>query len=88
MEGLTEGRIVHFVLPDGVRNAGEHRAALIVKIWPTMKESGTVNMLVFLDGGNDTKSGLEAPLGSVQWQTSVRYSEGKEGRTWHWPEKA
>ena len=31
MEGLTEGRIVHYVLTEG-RYPGEHRAAVVVKV--------------------------------------------------------
>ena len=27
------GRIVHFVLPESSRYAGEHRPAVIVKVW-------------------------------------------------------
>lgn len=41
MEGLTEGRIVHFVTPE------MHRAAVITKVWGP---SGTVNLFVFPDG--------------------------------------
>jgi hypothetical protein len=90
MEGLIEGRIVHYVLPNG-NSKGEHRPAIIVKVWPTMKESGTVNMLVFTDCNNDVDSRdpQSASYGSgVAWATSVHYSEEKEPRTWHWIEKA
>lgn len=50
MEGLTEGRIVHYVLPDG-NHEGEHRPAIIVKVWN--KTTGYVNLQVFVDGTND-----------------------------------
>lgn len=41
MEGLTNGRIVHYVYK------GEHRAAVITKVWGG---NGTVNLHVFKDG--------------------------------------
>lgn len=80
MDGLTEGRIVHYVLPDGPF-AGEHRPAIVVKVWD--KETGCCNLQVLTDGTNDGelyKSGL-------YWATSRLYSEGHEGFTWHWPER-
>lgn len=82
MEGLTEGRIVHYVLPDG-RSAGEHRPALVVKVW---NQDGTANLHVFTDFTNDY-SAPEGETGTL-WATSVPYSEGKEPRTWHWIERA
>lgn len=91
MEGLIEGRIVHYVLPNG-NSTGEHRPAIIVKVWPSMVESGTVNLLVFTDCNNDVdpRNPQTASYGSgVVWATSVHYEEtGKERRTWHWIERA
>lgn len=81
MDGLIEGRIVHYVLPPPGRNAGQHRGAMIVKVWDNL---GYVNLLVFQDGMND---GVEYGSGPT-WVTSVHYSETKEPRTWHWIEKA
>jgi hypothetical protein len=80
MEGLTEGRIVHFVLPDG-NHAGEHRAAMIVKVWNAT--TGYVNLQVFIDGSNDYPQAT-GPM----WATSVEYSDVHEPRTWHWIERA
>lgn len=59
MEGLTEGRIVHFVMPNG-----KHRPAIVVQVWrvpysdgpePITKapESGCSNLQVFSDSTND-----------------------------------
>jgi hypothetical protein len=82
MDGLTEGRIVHYVLPDGP-NAGEHRAAMIARIWE--RSSGYVNLWVFQDGTNDGLGFSAAPT----WTTSVPYSEDTHVyRTWHWIERA
>lgn len=41
MDGLVEGRMVHFVTSEG------HRAAVITKVW---NAQGTVNLFVFPDG--------------------------------------
>lgn len=80
--GLTEGRIVHYVLPDG-RNIGEHRPAIIVKVWDPWQ--GTSQLQVFMDG-NGSESNDGTP--NVVWATSIVYSEAKEYGTWHWIEKA
>lgn len=79
MEGLTEGRMVHVVLPDGP-SAGQHRPAVIVKVWS--QDAGTSNLQVFVDGSND---GFDE---NVVWMTSRVYSEEKLPGTWHWIEKA
>lgn len=81
MPGLTPGRMVHYVLPGG-RNEGEHRPAVIVRVWDA--HTGVSNLQVFLDGTND---GHRHP-GGLRWVTSVRYSEDKEPDTWHWIEQA
>lgn len=81
LAGLTEGRMVHFVLPDG-RSAGEHRPAVVVRVWN--KATGYVNLQVLTDGSNDG----DLYAAGVYWATSVTYSEGKEPRTWHWIEQA
>lgn len=74
----TVGSLVHYVLPDGI-SVGEHRPAIVVKIWtPTC-----VQLQVFTDSSND---GREYASGIV-WKTSVVYDEGKQMGTWHWPEE-
>lgn len=99
MNGLTEGRIVHYVLDEpygAVPN--EHRPSMIVKVWNT---DGVANLQVFLDGHNDwlrieaerkAERGDELELTPVPpytlWRTSVKYSEEKEAGTWHWIEPA
>jgi hypothetical protein len=78
MDGVIEGRIVHYVLPEGPHE-GEHRPAIIVKVWT----GGYVNLQVFYDGTND------GPVVSGQpWVTSVEHSEDPRPRTWHWIERA
>lgn len=77
IDGCAVGRIVHFVMP-----SGEHRPAVIVKVWNVWnKETGLVNLQVFTDGANDKMEH------GTNWETSVEYSEAKLCRTWHWPER-
>jgi hypothetical protein len=81
MDGLTEGRMVHYVMPNG-----KHRPAIVVKVWnvgspegsPT--NNGMSNLMVFADPGDDG--------GGPQYSTSVIYSEEPKINTWHWIEKA
>lgn len=87
IKGLTEGRIVHYVLPDG-RHAGEHRPAIVVKVWHmpdgSVQDNGLCNLQVFVDGTND----YEDYKGSI-WATSIEYDEEeKQPRTWHFIEPA
>lgn len=83
MEGLTEGRIVHFVAPNG-----QHRPAIVVRVWD--KIAGYVQLQVFTDGSNDGEWGKPG----VVWETSVNYAEPTADdesvklRTWHWIERA
>jgi hypothetical protein len=86
MQGLTEGRMVHYILPDGA--IGQHRPAIVVKVWD--REAGTINLRVFYDGTNDflESDGTPPPCGSF-WATSVRFdAAGVEAGTWHWIEPA
>ncbi|MBN3993884.1 MAG: hypothetical protein HWQ36_26220 [Nostoc sp. NMS2] len=83
--GLTEGRIVHYVLPDG-RSAGQVRPAIVVRVWrdvsPDLIAQGYSNLQVFTDGDNDYPG-----AGMTIWATSKVYSENHEPGTWHWPPK-
>jgi hypothetical protein len=75
MEGLTEGRMVHYVMPDGV-----HRPAVIVRVWN--RETGYSNLQVFTDGTNDPGG-----ANGIMWKTSVNYSKDPVPGTWHWIER-
>lgn len=74
MQGLTQGRIVHFVTNDNV-----HLPAIVVKVWD--KETGTINLSVFIDHATYTGDAVYAA-------TSVVYSETPTPNTWHWIEPA
>jgi hypothetical protein len=88
VEGLTEGRIVHFVLDNG-----EHRPAIVVNVWRVngisedgeviscSPENGCCNLQLFTDGFNDS-------MPNTVWKTSIVYSADLLPGTWHWIEKA
>lgn len=84
--GIIEGRMVHYVLPDG-HSKGQHRAAVIVKTWGTLPKSA-VNLKVITDGFNDYPPDHVSTITGFLWKTSVPYSENKEPGTWHWIEQA
>lgn len=76
----TIGRIVHYVLPDGL-NAMAHRPAIITDV----REDGTVDMQVFTTGDG---SGVGDGLPGVFRQAAVRADEkDRMAGTWHWPER-
>jgi hypothetical protein len=94
MDGLIEGRIVHFVMPDG-----KHSPAMIVRVWN--QETGMSNLQVFTDGSNSLPytpeekvlfSNFGMDLNQVAhghiWMTSRSYSEEPKPGTWHWIERA
>lgn len=91
LQGLTEGRIVHYVLDEGPYK-GQHRPAIVVRVWN--QYTGYVNLQVFVDGTNDAPNNQhpsdidQAYYNGVMWVTSVCYSATKETRTWHWIERA
>ena len=85
MEGLTEGRIVHFVLREKTWEGYPHRAAVVAKVWRDQDgkppANGCVNLRVFLDGTNDRPN-------ESDWATSVLFDPDGAPGTWHWIEKA
>lgn len=81
MDGLTAGRIVHFVLDSG-RGKGEHRPAMVVRTWQQYSPD-MVNLQVFTDQTNDGEQ-----TGTL-WRTSIHFDEDeKKPGTWHWIERA
>lgn len=89
MDGLTEGRIVHFVMPNG-----EHRPAIIVRVWDKREPDGSINLQVFTDGRNDAQyfsnqDQIDEVAGGTFWKASIQFDEDtKPIGTWHWIEKA
>ncbi len=80
MEGLTVGRVVHWVNDLGLNPTPKHMAAMVVHVWDS--ERGLVNLFVPPDSYNVQNSPLTP--------TSVQYADASENRpgTWHWIEKA
>lgn len=70
--GITPGRIVHFV------TRGRHNAAVITHVWDA--EAGRVNLYVFLDGS--------FPLPGNTPTSVDHDETGTKEYTWHWIEQA
>lgn len=93
MDGLTEGRIVHYVMPDN-----EHRPAIVVRNWGVSGScEGYINLQVFTDGRNDLTApnveffghGSEDNISNgMLWRTSICYDEAHSANSWHWIERA
>lgn len=76
MEGLTVGRMVHYVAygtPGGEFPQGVHRAAVVTEV------EDAVNGIVGLCVLNPT---------GMFFNRHLRYSEFNEPGTWHWIERA
>ncbi|HEY0756890.1 MAG TPA: hypothetical protein VGD98_23255 [Ktedonobacteraceae bacterium] len=87
-QAVRQGEIVDYVLPTG-RNAGQHRPAIVVRIWetPLTRQLKAVQLQVFIDGSNDFEHGQPGTLGGLLWATSVlQDEERKQPGSWHWPE--
>lgn len=85
------GRIVHFVLPNG-----EHRPAIITRVWDSEPRPGSLAQLqVFVDGSNDAGQltphealSVAGPYPTTVWRTSVHQDwENLAPGTWHAPER-
>lgn len=82
MEGLIEGRIVHYTLDD----KGTHRPAIVVKVLRQTEQdappiiNGACDLMVFLD-----KDDAGFPF---QFTSSCINSENKIFDTWHWIERS
>lgn len=85
MDGLVEGRIVHYVMPDG-----KHTPAIVVKVWDHTGPNGTSNLQVFTDGSNalpytpEEKAqfanfgmDLDAVKHGHIWKTSISFSKSR-----------
>lgn len=86
----SPGRIVHYVLPDG-NYPGEHRPAIIVKVWNDKdgnpQPDSLVNLQVFTDSVNDFITAHPGGSG-IMWRTSVHNDEDEKALgTFHWPER-
>lgn len=76
MEGLTVGRMVHYVAygtPGGEYEAGAHRAAIVAEV--IMPDSGECTLMVINPTG-------------IHFNKAKFSEENKRPGTWHWIEKA
>jgi hypothetical protein len=76
----TIGRTVIYVMPAGHSKAGMHRPAVVTIAWSDLPDAA-VNLHVLIDPANDE------PLAG-EHQCSVAHDpEGKQPRSWHWPQR-
>ena len=73
MDGLIEGRVVHYVIGENI-----HRAAIVINVHS--KELGTCDLFVF--------SMPQDERGGFFMKTNCDYADTKISGTWHWIEKA
>lgn len=79
------GRIVHYVLPSGP-SMGEHRAAIITRIWGSGEHASSVQLTVFTDSNAEGTYNDQIP--NPLWATSVTEDPtGVRHGSWHWPER-
>ena len=72
---LVCGRIVRYRLPNGKKNAGEERPAIIVKV---LGEDGVINLQVFTDTADELAAlcranGVRQGTGPGQWSWPPGY---------------
>lgn len=82
MEGLIEGRIVHFVTKYG------HRPAIVVNVKD--KEKGLVNLQVFGNSPDFPNPNAHYPEWcefQIMFKVLIPYSEEYLEYTWHWIER-
>lgn len=85
MEGLTAGRIVHYVMNDG--HKPDHRAAIVINTRPRKAASEEeVNLVVFSRGHAEDMQGDNH--GASRIFDNVPYDENQSRGTWHWIERA
>lgn len=70
------GRVVHFVLADGL-NPGKHRMAFVADVWD--QECVELQVVTTPNDGEQYASGL-------YWASTVHQDEAGAPGTWHWPE--
>jgi hypothetical protein len=84
----TVGRIVHYILPKGFRNVGEHRAAIITRVWDSEpSEESAVQLTIFMDGVGESHINGDY-VDSLRYGNRAKQDpEAKKEGTWHEPER-
>lgn len=85
------GRIVHYVLAEGHRNKGGHRAATISAIYQDAKgdvsEASPVDLRVTLQPHETAGDAMSGPRGFIDAEQVLQDPTGKKAGTWHEPER-
>jgi len=87
MQGLTEGRIVRYVLseadcPKCPESIGQNRPAIIVRV--ADRARAAVNLTVFVDGVAESQYEGRDTIR----RAGVAYDEKESLGTWHWPPRS
>jgi hypothetical protein len=95
MQGLTPGRIVHFVLPADHHHFGQHRPAIVVRVLADAHgkplDDGSCNLHVFLDGQGDrgpARNDDQPAAPSTRSVFAARHDDSHGPGTWHFIEHA
>lgn len=87
----TLGRIVHYVLPEGAKNKGGHRAATITGVYLDAEgkhtEASAVTLRVMLQPREVRGSAFNGPEGFIDVDDCFQDVTCSKGGTWHEPER-
>lgn len=85
------GRIVHYVLPEGHKNKGGHRAATITAVYGDEKgnitESTPVDLRVILQPHEQQGTAFGGPEGFIDAESVFPDTKGGKPGTYHEPER-
>lgn len=85
------GRIVHYVLAEGHKNKGGHRAAMISAVYGDAKgalsENSPVDLRATLQPGETAGTAFSGPEGFIDAGPVFRDQSGMKPGTWHEPER-
>ena len=84
MEGLSIGRVVHFVTHREDDNVVE-RPAIVTEVLDL--EKGVVHLQVFKGPHDGAGEPIDPETGDVV-SAAVKHDPEKRAFTWHWPERA
>lgn len=76
MNGLTEGRIVHYVSYNG-----KHQAAIVTGTYTAGAETADLTVFWNIEDAKGDKTG------GVSFHFRVQHDESGTPGTWHWPER-
>jgi len=82
---ISIGRTVRYGIGKDADGNVVERPAVVVRVWN--KDTGAVNLQVFLDGGNDAGEFIngEQCRQGLAWKTSVTRTDAPAVGSWWWP---